>query len=126
MYGIGVVIGLIQIMAAGMPIMKDVVHLDLVGALIVKKRLKRLLCSINKKITSIQHTLGERGNILTDGVFVYHLIDGITEILDWDKNKIWCRGINSVSQYSLSTEAWKIIYPLTKEQKEWLTQNISQ
>lgn len=68
----------------------------------------------------------ENESILTKSVFLYHLIDGITEILWWNDKEIVCRGINSVSKYTLSPEAWKIMYPLTKEQEEWLTQNISQ
>jgi len=68
----------------------------------------------------------EKENTLIKGTFLYHLIDGIIEILDWDKHKIWCKGMNSVSQYPLSKDAWKIMYPLTKEQEEWLIKNISQ
>lgn len=96
-----------------------------VGVSIQKKKQKRLLSNMNLGITSIMEEplCGEKENILNRGLFVYHLIDGIIEILDWDRNRIWCRGINSVSQYTVNSNAWNIIHPLTKEQKEWLTQN---
>lgn len=50
-------------------------------------------------------------------MFVFHLIDGIIEILDWDKDKIWCRGSNSASKYTISNDAWKIIFPLHMAEK---------
>ena len=79
---------------------------------------------MNRETMDIELLFGGKESILNKRLFVYHLTDGIIEILDWDRNKIWCRGLNSVSQYTINSNAWNIIHPLTEEQKKWLMQNI--
>ena len=92
--------------------------------LIQRKKQKKLLNNMNRKTMDIELLFGGKESILNKRLFVYHLTDGIIEILDWDRNKIWCRGLNSVSQYTINSNAWNIIHPLTEEQKKWLMQNI--
>jgi hypothetical protein len=126
MYGIGVVAGLIHITDAGTPTGMDAVAQDPKEDLVQRKKQKKLLNNMNRETMDIELLFGGKESILNKRLFVYHLTDGIIEILDWDRNKIWCRGLNSVSQYTINSNAWNIIHPLTEEQKKWLMQNTSQ
>lgn len=87
-----------------------------------KRRLNDM--SNNNILTEEEQLSGENANILTKRIFLYHLTDGITEVLWWDNKSVLCRGVNSVSEYYLDPDSWKIMYPLNKEQKEWLIENI--